>query len=333
MKASAIANANIALVKYWGKRNKTLKLPYNSSISMTTEGLMTHTTIEFSKEYKEDLFILNGKTFKKGSKEYDDGVGRFLNVVRKKAGIRLRAKIMSYNNFPTAAGLASSAAGFAALALAVNQALCLNLNKKELSILARRGSGSASRSIFGGFVEWKKGKRRDGLDSYAHQIVPADYWQDFRMIICITSSREKKVSSRTGMERTVRTSPMYKAWLKTIDQDIKRIKKGIKDRNFTLVGETAQENCLKMHALTMTSKPSIFYWNSTTIDLINRIIEWKNQGIECYFTIDAGPQVKIICLEKDIKKIIKRCRYIKGVEKVIVTRPGRGARITNKHLF
>lgn len=333
MKASAIANANIALVKYWGKRNKELILPQNSSISMTLDGLYAHTTVEFDKKYKDDIFILNDREFKKGSKEYDNSLVPFLKVVRGMGKINLRVKIVSNNNFPTAAGLASSAAGFAALSTAVNQSLNLNLSKKDLSILARRGSGSATRSVFGGFVEWKKGKKEDGSDSYAEQIAPLQYWPDFRMIICITSKKEKKVKSRAGMAQTVATSPMYRAWLEAIEEDLKKVKKGIKEKDFTLIGKTAEENCLKMHALMMTTKPSIIYWNKTTIEIIQSVISWRNDGLESYFTIDAGPQVKIICLEKDVSKIIKRCEKIEGIKNILMTKPGEGARITRKHLF
>ena len=200
-------------------------------------------------------------------------------------------------------------------------------------MLARRGSGSATRSVLGGFVEWKKGKKEDGSDSYAEQIAPLQYWPDFRMIICITSKKEKKVKSRAGMAQTVATSPMYRAWLEVIEEDLKKVKKGIKEKDFTLVGKTAEENCLKMHALMMTTKPSIIYWNKTTIEIIQSVISWRNDGLESYFTIDAGPQVKIICLEKDVSKIIKICEKIEGIEDITVTKPGEGTRITGKHLF
>jgi len=333
MKASAIANANIALVKYWGKRNKELILPNNTSISMTADGLYAHTTVEFDKKYKEDIFILNGYQLREGSREYDKYLSLFLKVVREKTKEEDRVKIVSNNNFPTAAGLASSAAGFAALATALNKALNLDLDKKDLSILARRGSGSATRSIFGGFVEWKKGEKQDGSDSYAEQIASFTHWPDFRMIACITSKKQKKISSRAGMARTVATSPMYKSWLLGIEQDIEKVKKGILKRDFTLVGKTAEENCLKMHATMITTQPAIIYWNKATIETIQSVIDWRNEGLECYFTIDAGPQVKIMCLEKNVSQLIKRCKKLEGVKDTIIIKPGEGVKITNKHLF
>jgi len=333
MKASAVADANIALVKYWGKRNKKLMLPHNSSISMTTDGLSTLTTVEFDKKYKEDIFILNGNKFKKGSEEYDEYIGVFLNFVREFSKINLKVKIVSQNNFPSTAGLASSAAGFAALATAINKSLNLGLSQTELSILARRGSGSATRSIFGGFVEWKKGEREDGSDSFAEQIVPSGYWPEFKMIIGITSKKEKKIKSRAGMAQTVKTSPYYKVWLESVNEDLKKVKEGILERNFPLVAKTAEENCLKMHALMMTARPSVIYWNKGTIEIIHSVLNWKGEGLETYFTIDAGPQVKILCLEKDIDGVRKRLRDIENLKDIIITKPGRGVRIAEKHLF
>ncbi len=333
MKASAVANANIALVKYWGKRNKELMLPTNNSISMTTEGLNTHTTIEFNKKYKEDVFILNEHEFKKGSEEYDEYISLFLNLVRQIAKTGLKAKIVSKNNFPTAAGLASSAAGFSALAVAVNDALNLGLDKRQLSMLARRGSGSATRSIFGGFVEWKKGEKEDGSDSFAEQIAAPDYFPEFRMIACVTSKKKKKIKSRAGMDQTMQTSPMYKAWLETVDEDILAVRRGIMQKDFTLIGKTAEENCLKMHATMITTKPGIVYWNAGTMNVLHSIMEWRSDGLECYFTMDAGPQVKIICLEKNVNEIENKLRELNDIERVIVASPGKDAATTDEHLF
>ncbi|MEM7827876.1 MAG: diphosphomevalonate decarboxylase [Candidatus Aenigmatarchaeota archaeon] len=331
MKASAIANTNIALIKYWGKRDKKLFLPYNSSISVTLEGLFSHTTVEFDKKYRSDIFILNGKELKFGN-EYNEVVSH-LEMIRQVAGISEKAKVVSMNNFPTAAGLASSASGLAALTLASTAAAGLDLDKKQLSILARRGSGSASRSIEGGFVEWQKGKRADGMDSYAIQLAPPQHWPEFRMVITITSKKEKKIKSRAGMAQTVATSPMYKTWLETIEDDLKKMRRAIKEKDFQLLGQTAEANCLKMHATMITTRPAIIYWNAGTMTVVHSVMEWREQGIESYFTIDAGPQVKIICLEKNVGEIVKRLRDLPGIEDVIVTRPGGPAKLTKKHLF
>ena len=345
MKATAIANANIALVKYWGKRDEKLILPYNGSISMTCDGLFTITTVEFSKKYKRDLIIINDEELKVKENKFSsptlagarikdekDILGH-IERIRKIARIKEKTKIVSQSNFPVAAGLASSASGLAALTLAATKAAGLNLDKRELSILARQGSGSACRSIFGGFVEWLRGNKKDGSDSYARQIVDENYWPEFRIIAIILTEAKKKIGSRAGMAQTVKTCPYYNDWLKTINEDLDIIKKGILKRDFKAVGSQAEYNCLKMHALMMTTKPSIIYWLPQTMEIIQNVISWRKEGLECYFTIDAGPQVKIICLEKDIPKIKRKLKDVKGIKKIIVCKPGKGAKLIEKHLF
>lgn len=329
MKATAIANANIALVKYWGKRNKKLILPYNSSISMTCDGLFTTTTVEFSDLYDKNIIIINDEELKKDEK---DILGH-IEKIRKMAGIKERAKVVSQSNFPVAAGLASSASGLAALILAGVKAVGLNLDQKELSILTRQGSGSACRSIFGGFVEWFRGEKEDGSDSYARQIVDKNYWPEFRMITTIVAETKKKVGSRAGMAQTVETCPYYSGWLETISQDLDIVRKGILEKDFTAVGSKAEHNCLKMHALMMTTKPAIIYWMPATIEIIQNVIRWREEGLECYFTIDAGPNVKVICLQKNENEINKRLLELKGVKKTIICRPGDEAKIINQHSF
>jgi len=331
MRIIATANANIALTKYWGKRNKELMLPQNSSISMTLDGLNTVTTVDFDKKYDKDIFIFNGQEFTSGS-EFEKVV-KHLDLIREMADVKERAKIESKNNFPTAAGLASSASGFAALSLAGSKAAGLNLDSKELSMLARRGSGSATRSCVGGFVEWLRGEKNDGSDSYAQQIAPPEHWPRFRMITTIVSTTAKKVKSRAGMAQTVETCPMYKAWLDTVDGDTKKIKEGIMKKNFTLVGSTAEYNCLKMHATMITTQPPLIYWFPATLEIIHSVLAWRKEGIECYFTIDAGPQVKVICLEKDVPELQTRLQKIKGVQKTVVCKPGEGPKLINENLF
>lgn len=332
MKASAIANANIALVKYWGKRDKKLILPNNSSISLTLDSLNTVTTVEFDKRYNRDIFILNDKDFKEG--EELERVISHLDLIREMSGLRDKAKVISKNNFPTAAGLASSASGFTALSLAGAKAAGKGLNVKELSILSRRsGSGSAARSAIGGFVEWLKGEKADGDDSYALQIAPPEHWKEFRMITTIISTAKKKVSSTKGMNQTVRTCPMYKSWLDTVSDDFKKVKEGILDKDFSLVGSTAEFNCLKMHATMFTTQPPLIYWMPLTLEIINLVLSWRDEGLECYFTIDAGPQVKIICLENQVLEIQRRLKNVEGLQDIIVCKPGEGPRLINNHLF
>jgi len=329
MKATAIANANIALVKYWGKRNKELILPQNGNISMTCDGMTTKTTVEFSNKYKEHTVIINDEEFKKDEKD----IHGHLDRICKLADIKQHARVVSESNFPVAAGLASSASGFAALTVAAAAAVGLKLSPRELSILTRQGSGSACRSIFGGFVEWYRGERADGLDSYAESIVDKNYWPDFRMITTIVEVKKKPVTSRAGMAQTVETCPYYKGWLKTVDDDLKLVKEGIKERNFEKVAQTAEFNCLKMHATMITTKPPIIYWIPATIEIIHAIHRMREGGIPVYFTIDAGPNVKVLCLEKHEKEVNKRLQELEGVIKTIICKPGEEAKLTNHHLF
>ena len=328
MKATAIANANIALVKYWGKRNKELILPYNSSISMTCDGLWSKTTVEFG-SYANDTITINDEELKKDEKEVLGHVER----IRTLAGIKQRARVASTANFPVAAGLASSASGLAALTVATSAAAGLKLTERELTMLARQGSGSASRSILGGFAQWNRGSRDDGSDSYADSIAPKTHWPDFRMIATIVSEAKKKTSSRAGMAQTVATSPYYDGWLKTIEQDIDAVRTGIRMKDFTLVGSTAEQNALKMHATMMTTMPSIIYWEPATVEIMHHIMTWREEGLESYFTMDAGPQVKVLCLKKNVDELQERLQELEGIKKTVVCSPGDGARLVSEHLF
>lgn len=328
-KATAIANANIALAKYWGKRDKKLILPQNGSISMTCQGMSTVTTVDFSEKYKEHKIFINDEEFRKDEKDIHGHLDRICRL----AGQKQKAKVISKSNFPVAAGLASSASGFAALTMAAAGALGLRLSSKELSILTRQGSGSACRSIFGGFAEWRRGKKPDGSDSYAENIIDKNGWRKFRMIVTILSKAKKETSSRVGMSQTVENCPFYGGWLETIEEDLKIIRKAVLQKDFTKLGVQAEHNCLKMHSLMISTKPSIIYWKPSTIEIIQNVIDWRRQGLECYFTIDAGPNVKVLCLEKNEKEANKRLMALKGVIKTMICRPGDGAKLINKHLF
>lgn len=330
LKATARARANIALTKYWGKRSEDLMLPYNSSVSVTLKEFYATTTVSFSKEYKNDSFMLN----KKNAKEKElKKILNPLNKIRKLAKLKMRAKIVSENNFPTAAGLSSSSAGLAAFALAASKAAGLNLSSKQLSVIARLGSGSATRSVLGGFVEWKKGTKKNGSDSIAVQVLPENKWKNFRMLTTIITTKRKKISSTSAMKQTVKTCPFYKAWLNTIDADIRRIRKAIKEKSIEKVGEIAEHNCLKMHSLMMTTKPAIIYWQPSTLEIMHSVIQLRENSVPCYFTIDAGPNVKVVCEKKHEKKIKENLLKLKGVKKVVSCSPGKGVELLEKHLF
>ena len=330
MKKTAIAPSNIALVKYWGKRNEELILPYNSSISMTLDKLYTTTTIEFDDSYSK--YEINIDRIDTTGEEYNRVV-KHIEMLKKYSIIVSKAKVVSRGNFPKKAGLASSASGFAALTLAASESLGLSFNNKELSILSRRGSGSASRSIEGGFVKWMKGQKEDGTDSYAASFAGPEYWPDLSMIVTIVSPQEKKVSSRTGMKQTIKTSPLYKTWLETIESDLENAKRAILEKDFHLLGTIVEKNALKMHATMHTTSPPIVYWESGTLALMKEVITLREEGTECYFTMDAGPQVKVLCLNKDVSKIIERLTSLGVTQDFVVCHPGEGAKIIKEHLF
>lgn len=228
MKATARAHTNIALIKYWGKRNESLILPTNSNLSVTLDGFSTETTVHFQEDLKKDIFLLNEQNVEGNALEK---VAVFLDKVRALSGKELYAQIQSVNHVPTAAGFASSASGLAALAAASAKAIGISLDDTELSKLARQGSGSACRSIYGGFVEWQMGEREDGADSFAVQVAGKSHW-DIRIAAVVLSKTTKKVSSREGMRRTVETSPFYAGWLEQTPKDLQEIKQAIAEKDF-----------------------------------------------------------------------------------------------------
>ena len=318
MKVTARAPSNIAIIKYWGRKDDSLRLPANSSISINLSGIFTVTTVEFRSGLHQDVVSIDGHLVKGVEK---NRIIAHIDRVREMAGIHLAARVVSHNNFPTGTGLASSASGFAALTLAASCAAGLSLSEKELSVLARLGSGSACRSIPSGFVEWKAG--HSDSSSFAHSLYPPDYW-DIRDVIAIVGSDAKKVSSSEGHSAVV-SSPFFKARIREVPQKIRSIKRALKDRDFTQFGEIAEADAMSMHATMLTSKPALIYWTPTTLRVMHEIIRWRSSGLENYFTIDAGPNVHVLCLAKDASKLERRLAEIEGVEKVIVNQPANGA--------
>jgi diphosphomevalonate decarboxylase len=322
LKSTARANTNIALIKYWGKRDEKLFLPMNSSLSITLNNFYTITSVEFKEELKEDVLILNHI---RGSARELMKVSSFLDIIRERANVMLYANIITENHVPTAAGFASSASGYAALTAAATKAIGLTLSDEELSRIARQGSGSASRSIYGGYVEWKKGWLADGTDSFARQILDENSWRLSILSVVITSVK-KRVSSREGMKRTVETSPFYKGWLDTVENDMHVAKKAIGNRDFISLGEVLEENAMKMHATMLGAKPPIIYWEGGTMDVIHCIHELRKDGIPAYVTIDAGPNVKVLCQPDYEEKVVKVLLELGSVLSVIPCYPGEGVR-------
>ncbi|HLR59993.1 MAG TPA: diphosphomevalonate decarboxylase [Pseudogracilibacillus sp.] len=321
MKATAKAHTNIALIKYWGKRNDALILPTNNSLSVTLDGFYTQTTVEFDKKLIQDEFTLDGERV---TGEAFKRVTEYLDLIRTYGDMKdLYARVNSTNAVPTAAGFASSASGFAALAAAATKAANLNISDVELSKLTRQGSGSACRSIYGGFVEWEKGDKEDGTDSYAKEIAPQAHW-DIRVAAVVLNETEKDISSREGMKRTVDTSEFYDGWLSGIPADLTEIKAGIQAKDFDGVGAVSEANCLKMHATTLGAKPPFTYWTDATMRVMQTVQNLRKKGVPAYFTIDAGPNVKVLYRPVDEVKVEKTLREIEGVSNVILSRVGAG---------
>lgn len=326
---TAIAGTNIALVKYWGKRNKELNLPAAGSLSLTLKELGTRTTVRFGKHIGvEDRVRLNGH-------DADDTTRRrviaFLDIVRGLASIDTRAEVVTENSVPTAAGLASSASGFAALALAASRAAGLMLSPERLSALARRGSGSAARSIFDGFAEMQPGTRDDGRDAYAVAIPDADQWP-VRLVIAITAEGEKAIGSTAAMDLTARTSPYYAAWIDAVPRDLQDARAAIMERDLDRLGQVAERSAMRMHASALAADPPILYWTPATLDAMAAVRALRGRGIPAYYTMDAGPQVKVLCSADHAADVETALAATRGVLRTIVAAPGRGARVLQEML-
>ncbi|MGY3766445.1 diphosphomevalonate decarboxylase [Vagococcus vulneris] len=313
------AHTNIALIKYWGKRNNKLFLPMNSSLSLTLDAFYTDTKVTLSDTYDKDSFYLDN--VKQDANETEK-ITNFLNLFREAANIKTKAKIESYNHVPTAAGLASSASAFAALAGAMNIAAGLNLDKQTLSTFARRGSGSATRSIYGGLVEWTMGYNDVSDSSFAIPVDNADW--NIGMLVIAINKQQKKLSSRIGMQQTVDTSPFYPAWVKCAKNDLTAIKKAIADKDFIAMGEITEANGMKMHGTMLGAVPPISYWEPDSVKAIQKVKDIRDMGIPCYVTMDAGPNVKVLCRQTYIEKIRDLLLTEFKPEQLISSRVGSG---------
>ena len=292
-RGEAFAPSNIALCKYWGKRDRELNLPINASLSVSLAHLGSHTIVTES-DTGADRVVLNGIEQSTDSK-FARKVVEFVSLFR--GDLQQPVLVNTENNIPTAAGLASSASGFAALMLALNQFYNLNLTDTELSACARMGSGSASRSIFTGFVEWQMGHRDDGMDS--HAIVLDKPWPDLRIGLVKVATAEKKVDSRAGMQRTVESAHLYQSWPLQAAADLEKLHLAIEQQDFMLLGETAEQNALSMHATMIASWPPLLYWQPESVAAMHKIWDLRVQGLQVYFTMDAGPNIKLLFQQQD----------------------------------
>jgi diphosphomevalonate decarboxylase len=320
--ATAIANPNLAFIKYWGNRDNALRIPMNGSISMNLDGLYTRTTVSFQPSLSFDELIINGHEIAGAGR---DRVSYILDIIRDMAKIHDSAEVMTENNFPSGAGLASSAAAFAALALAGSRAAGLDLTEKDLSRLARRGSGSAARSIPGGFVEWQAGETDE--DSFAFSIAASGTW-DLVDCIAVVSTLHKKTGSTEG-HSIAPTSPLQAARVADAPRRLDLCRKAILNCDFDSFASIVELDSDMMHAVMMTSTPALHYWKPASLEVMTKVRAWRAEGIPACYTLDAGPNVHVVCPESEAQIIEKRLRDIPGVEDVLVARAGGPAKIVN----
>lgn len=291
--AEAFAPSNIALCKYWGKRDRELNLPINASLSVSLGHLGTRTRLMHAVDGRDRVW-LNGV-----EQQTDSGFVRkllaFVDLFRGEQPLPVH--VHTENSIPTAAGLASSASGFAALTLALDRWLQLALEPAQLSVLARLGSGSACRSIFNGFVEWQEGIRDDGMDS--HGMALDRRWPALRLGLVKVATGEKAVDSRSGMQRTVETAHLYQSWPLQAATDLEQLHRAIADVDFPLLGRTAEQNALSMHATMIASWPPLLYWQPESVAAMQQVWALRARGSEVYFTMDAGPNLKLLFEDAD----------------------------------
>ncbi len=333
MKATCLATSNTALVKYWGKRDKERNLPTNSSLSVTMdEQLKTVTTVEFSKAFKSDEVTLDGRRLQ--GEELSRAMDT-IDYLRRLANVQLKAKVASENSFPTAAGLASSASGFAALTLAAAKALKLELPPRQLSVVARMGSGSACRSLYGGFVEWKRGSLNDGSDSYSEQFLPETHWPELRNVVAVVEGGRKKIGSRKGMQLTVSTSDLYQRRLQQVPFRMQRVKEAVRQKNLGALLEETMKESNGMHAVMLDSYPPIIHLTDASRQIIDAVHEFNGAlgDTAAGYTFDAGANAQIITTEKRAPAVRKILSEIGGVQQVLVCKAGKGPQYPSKHLF
>ena len=321
-KITAIAHPNIAFIKYWGNRDDTLRLPANGSLSMNLDGLSTTTSVEFNPGLIKDYLIINGNEITGSA---FNRVQAFLDLIRERGKSTLHAQVISQNNFPTGAGIASSASAFAALALAASRAIGLNLGEADLTRLARQGSGSACRSIPAGFVEWFAGDT--DKDSFARSIAPADHWN---LVDCIAliSSQHKATGSTAG-HQIASTSPLQFARVLDTPRRLDICRRAILEKDFHAFAEIVELDSNLVHAIMMTSTPPLIYWQPHSLELMTLVSTWRQEGLPVCYTLDAGANVHILCLSKAVDELQSQLKPLSFIQKTIVAHPGLAARLVD----
>lgn len=325
LSATAQSSPNIAFIKYWGNRDPRLRLPANSSLSMNLDGLFTRTQVRFDPSLPADWLSLNGRPASRAALRR---VSHFLDRVRELSGSKLHAEVSSANNFPTGAGIASSASAFAALSLAATAAAGLELSERELSRLARLGSGSACRSVPAGYVEWQAGESDE--DSYAFSVALPEYW-DLTDCIAIASQAHKGTGSTEG-HALAASSPLQAARLQDTPRRLELCCRAIQERDFELFAEVVEQDCNLMHAVMMTSTPQLLYWQPATLAVMHAVQRWRGEGLPVCYTVDAGPNVHVLCPTPQAGQMVERLKQVRGVQRVLAARPGGAARLLEDEL-
>lgn len=318
--ASAIAHPNVALSKYWGKRERAGNFPAVPSLSVTLDGLASRTRVRFDARLAQDEVTLDGLPADARARER---VVELLDRVRAASGETRRADVLSRNDFPTAAGLASSASGFAALALCTVRAAGLDWDAERVSDLARRSSASASRSMFGGFVELDAGPIGPEGDFLAARPLASAEHLPLAVVVCVTAEAAKAVSSTAGMRATMSHSPYAAAWLEAAPRMHGRLREALLARDFSALGDLAEASAMAMHASAMAA--GVLYWTAATLETLLAVRALRRGGIEAYATIDAGPQVKVLVRPGDAARVSESLSTVPGVRRIIDARPGPGA--------
>lgn len=326
-KSTFRVGSNIAFIKYWGVADASINLPLNNSISMTLADAYTTTTVAWDTEHRlqTDEITLDGI---RQDERAAQRLVRHLDRLRALANVTYRAQVVSQNNFPMASGIASSASGFAALTVAGCHALGLALDNTQLSALARLGSGSASRSLFGGFVEWERGL--DHASSVAHTLYGPDHWTLYD-IVAVVSGAAKHTSSEGG-HRLADTSPLLAGRLESLKMALPAVRQAITARDLARLGPIIEQDALAMHAVMMTSTPSLLYWQPGTLEILHAVPCWRAEGVPVYFTIDAGPNVHLLCEAASVTAVRERLQTLPSVQSVIVSKPGPAPQLLDSHL-
>lgn len=330
-KITVQASSDVALVKYWGKKDKVLRLPANGSISMILDSLHSTTTVEFLSNLSRDEVIIGGEVEEGEASRVVKHLDRIRDLAKSQNLIKtdIFAKVVSENNFPKSTGLSSSGSGFAALTLAACQAIGLNLSEKELSILARQGSGTACRCVCGGFVEWLDGATSE--KSYSQSFAPAATFS-IKDLVTIVSEDKKSLSSTEGHD-LAESSLFFEARQKNIRAKLSAVKKAILNKEFITLGELAEAEALEFHSILLTSKPNILLFYPGTIEVMQAVRQLRKSGLPVYFTINTGFNVHVLTLPKYEKEVASVLQKIKSVKKIISSGVGAKPKFLDHHLF